>query len=57
MDLHETRERIIYEKQGAIAKIALDWPENANFQDQSRSRRWTRPCTMRAASTTSRCWC
>ena len=34
MDLAETRERIIYEKQGAIAKITLNWPEKANAQDQ-----------------------
>jgi enoyl-CoA hydratase len=34
MDLNETRERIIYEKQGAIAKITLNWPEKANAQDQ-----------------------
>jgi enoyl-CoA hydratase len=34
MDLNETRERIIYEKAGAIAKITLNWPEKANAQDQ-----------------------
>jgi enoyl-CoA hydratase len=34
MDLNETRERIIYEKQGAIATITLNWPEKANAQDQ-----------------------
>jgi len=34
MDLAETRERIIYEKQGTIAKITLNWPEKANAQDQ-----------------------
>jgi enoyl-CoA hydratase len=34
MDLTETRERIIYEKQGPIAKITLNWPEKANAQDQ-----------------------
>ena len=34
MDLQETRERIIYEKDGAIAKITLNWPEKANAQDQ-----------------------
>jgi len=34
MDVSETRERIIYEKQGAIAKITLNWPEKANAQDQ-----------------------
>jgi enoyl-CoA hydratase len=34
MDLAETRERIIYEKQGPIAKITLNWPEKANAQDQ-----------------------
>lgn len=34
MDLHETRERIIFEKQGPIATITLNWPEKANAQDQ-----------------------
>ncbi len=34
MDLNETRERIIFEKQGAIATITLNWPEKANAQDQ-----------------------
>ena len=34
MDLNETRERIIYEKQGPIATITLNWPEKANAQDQ-----------------------
>ena len=34
MDLNETRERIIYEKEGPIAKITLNWPEKANAQDQ-----------------------
>src|SRR5215469_4596990 len=34
MDLNETRERIIFEKEGAIAKITLNWPEKANAQDQ-----------------------
>jgi enoyl-CoA hydratase len=34
MDLNETRERIIFEKQGPIAKITLNWPEKANAQDQ-----------------------
>ncbi|MDT5047073.1 MAG: enoyl-CoA hydratase, partial [Mycobacterium sp.] len=34
MDLNETRERIIYQKEGAIAKITLNWPEKANAQDQ-----------------------
>ena len=34
MDLNETRERIIYQKDGAIAKITLNWPEKANAQDQ-----------------------
>jgi enoyl-CoA hydratase len=34
MDLNETRERIIYEKQGAIARVTLNWPEKANAQDQ-----------------------
>ena len=34
MDLNETRERIIFEKSGPIAKITLNWPEKANAQDQ-----------------------
>ena len=35
MDLGpETRERIIYEKAGAIARVTLNWPEKANAQDQ-----------------------
>jgi enoyl-CoA hydratase len=34
MDLNETRERIIYEKNGPIATITLNWPEKANAQDQ-----------------------
>jgi enoyl-CoA hydratase len=34
MDLNETRERIIFEKSGAIATITLNWPEKANAQDQ-----------------------
>jgi enoyl-CoA hydratase len=34
MDLKETRERIIYEKEGPIARITLNWPEKANAQDQ-----------------------
>ncbi len=34
MDLNETRERIIYEKEGPIARITLNWPEKANAQDQ-----------------------
>ena len=34
MDLNETRERIIYEKTGPIARITLNWPEKANAQDQ-----------------------
>ena len=34
MDLNETRERIIFEKEGPIAKITLNWPEKANAQDQ-----------------------
>src|ERR1700721_839294 len=37
MDLNETRERIIYEKQGPIAKITLNWPEKANAQHQNRA--------------------
>jgi len=34
MDCNETRERIIYEKTGAIARVTLNWPEKANAQDQ-----------------------
>jgi enoyl-CoA hydratase len=34
MDYNETRERIIYEKTGAIARVILNWPEKANAQDQ-----------------------
>jgi enoyl-CoA hydratase len=34
MDINETRERIIYEKSGAIARVTLNWPEKANAQDQ-----------------------
>jgi enoyl-CoA hydratase len=34
MDLNETRERIIYQKDGAVARIILNWPEKANAQDQ-----------------------
>ena len=34
MDFNETRERIIYQKDGPIAKITLNWPEKANAQDQ-----------------------
>ena len=34
MDMNETRERIIYQKDGPIAKITLNWPEKANAQDQ-----------------------
>src|SRR6201991_1984407 len=34
MDLNETRERIIFEKEGPIARITLNWPEKANAQDQ-----------------------
>jgi enoyl-CoA hydratase len=34
MDLKETRERIIYEKEGPIARVTLNWPEKANAQDQ-----------------------
>ena len=34
MDLNETRDRIIYEKDGPIARITLNWPEKANAQDQ-----------------------
>jgi enoyl-CoA hydratase len=34
MDFNETRERIIFEKNGPIATITLNWPEKANAQDQ-----------------------
>src|ERR1700739_4186167 len=34
MDLRESRERIIYEKEGPIARVILNWPEKANAQDQ-----------------------
>ncbi|HVW79491.1 MAG TPA: enoyl-CoA hydratase-related protein [Mycobacteriales bacterium] len=34
MDLNETRERIVYEKEGPIARVILNWPEKANAQDQ-----------------------
>lgn len=34
MELNETRERIIYQKDGPIARIILNWPEKANAQDQ-----------------------
>src|SRR5437764_5304261 len=34
MDLNETRERIIYQKDGPIARVILNWPEKANAQDQ-----------------------
>ena len=34
MDMTETRERIIYEKEGAVARVILNWPEKANAQDQ-----------------------
>lgn len=34
MDLDETRERIIYQKDGPIARVILNWPEKANAQDQ-----------------------
>jgi enoyl-CoA hydratase len=34
MDLAETRERIIFEKNGPVATITLNWPEKANAQDQ-----------------------
>jgi enoyl-CoA hydratase len=34
MDCNETRERIIYQKDGAIARVILNWPEKANAQDQ-----------------------
>jgi enoyl-CoA hydratase len=34
VDISETRERIIYEKDGAVARIILNYPEKANAQDQ-----------------------
>jgi enoyl-CoA hydratase len=34
MELNETRERIIYQKDGPIARVILNWPEKANAQDQ-----------------------
>jgi enoyl-CoA hydratase len=34
MDVNETRERIIYQKEGAVARVILNWPEKANAQDQ-----------------------
>jgi enoyl-CoA hydratase len=34
MDVNETRERIIYQKDGPIARVILNWPEKANAQDQ-----------------------
>jgi enoyl-CoA hydratase len=34
MDFSETRERIIFEKDGPVARVILNWPEKANAQDQ-----------------------
>jgi enoyl-CoA hydratase len=34
MDTNQTRERTIYEKEGSIARITLNFPEKANAQDQ-----------------------
>src|SRR5580704_12776219 len=34
MDTSQTRERIIYEKEGAVGRIILNYPEKANAQDQ-----------------------
>ena len=34
MELNDTRERIIYQKDGPIARVILNWPEKANAQDQ-----------------------
>jgi enoyl-CoA hydratase len=34
MDLNETRDRIIYQKDGPVARVILNWPEKANAQDQ-----------------------
>ena len=36
MDLNETRERIIYQKDGPIAKITLNWPRRRKAQDKTR---------------------
>jgi enoyl-CoA hydratase len=35
MDTSQTRERIIYEKEGPIARVILNYPEKANAQDQT----------------------
>lgn len=35
MELNETRERIIYQKDGPIARVILNWPEKANAQDET----------------------
>jgi enoyl-CoA hydratase len=37
MELNETRERIIYQKDGPIARIILNWPEKANAQDETQA--------------------
>lgn len=34
MELNETRDRIIFQKDGPIARIILNWPEKANTQDE-----------------------
>jgi enoyl-CoA hydratase len=34
MDVNDTRERIIYQKDGPVARVILNWPEKANAQDQ-----------------------
>ncbi|HVY09857.1 MAG TPA: enoyl-CoA hydratase/isomerase family protein [Mycobacteriales bacterium] len=38
MELNETRERIIYQKDGPIARIILNWPEKANAQDETQAK-------------------
>ncbi len=35
MDTREERERIIYEKEGPVARVILNFPEKANAQDQA----------------------
>ena len=38
MELNETRERIIYQKDGPIARVILNWPEKANAQDEKQAK-------------------
>ena len=54
MELNETRERIIYQKDGPIARIILNWPEKANAQDEKLAARSTPRCTTPSATTASR---